>query len=150
MREIFERFTDGASTRTVAKELNDRNVPSPGSSWDRSIRRASGWMGSGVRVILLNPRYKGEVIWNQSEWRKDPDTGKRLRIKRPKSEWITHLDESLRIVSDEQWGLAQKRMRPDSKPARCGGKPKYLLSGLLKCDICGAHYIGVNGAMYGC
>jgi site-specific DNA recombinase len=90
------------------------------------------------------------VIWNQSEWRKDPDTGKRLRIKRPQSEWITHLDESLRIVSDAQWNQAQKRLRPEAKP-RCGGKPKYLLSGLLTCDKCGGlTNVGVNGAMYGC
>jgi site-specific DNA recombinase len=151
VREIFERFADGASTRTIAKELNERQVPSPGSSWDRTLRRASGWMGSGIRVILLNPRYKGQVIWNQSEWRKDPDMGKRQRIIRPRSEWITHLDESLRIVPNALWDRAQRRMKPELAEAhRSGGKPKYLLSGLLKCDSCGAHYIGVNGAMYGC
>jgi site-specific DNA recombinase len=149
VQEIFARFVAGASTRTIAKELNQSQVPSPGSSWDRTMRRASGWMGSGVRVILLNPRYKGEVIWNQSEWRKDPDSGKRQRIMRPQSEWIMHIDESLRIVSDDLWNKAQKRMRPDPNQ-RSGGKPKYLLSGLLTCDVCGAHYIGINGAMYGC
>jgi site-specific DNA recombinase len=150
VRGIFERFVEGASTRTIAKELNERNTPSPGSSWDRMTRRASGWMGSGVRVIVLNPRYKGEIVWNQSEWRKDPDTGKRLRIMRPRSEWITHIDESLRIVSDDLWNRAQRRMRRQEKPVPSGGKPKYLLSGILKCDVCGAHYIGINGAMYGC
>src|SRR5258708_4972456 len=82
VREIFERFADGASTRSIAQELNSRGVPSPGSSWERTKRRAAGWMGSGVRVITRNPRYAGRIIWNQSEWRKDPDTGKRLRVMR--------------------------------------------------------------------
>jgi len=150
-REIFERFAAGASTRSIAADLNQRNISSPGASWDRSIRRASGWMGSGIRVIALNPRYKGEVIWNQSEWRKDPDSGKRQRIVRPRSEWIIHIDESLRIVSNGLWDRAQQRMRPDLAEAhRSGGKPKYLLSGILKCDVCGSHYVGISKAMYGC
>jgi DNA invertase Pin-like site-specific DNA recombinase len=150
VREIFERLADGASTRTIAAELNQRGVSSPGASWDRSIRRASGWMGSGVRVIVLNPRYRGEIVWNQSEWRKDPDSGRRSRIMRPRSEWITHTDESLRIVSDDLWNRAQHRMRPAEHPARSGGKPKYLLSGLLKCDLCGASFVGISKSMYGC
>jgi len=69
-------------------------------------------MGSGVRVILNNERYRGVVQGNTSEWRKDPDTGKRRRVMRPHSEWITHVDESLRIVSDDLWERAQRRSRP--------------------------------------
>lgn len=105
-------FQDGASCRTIAAELNARRIPSPGSTWSRTVRRASGWMGSGVRVILNNERYRGVVQGNTSEWRKDPDTGKRRRVMRPHSEWITHVDESLRIVSDDLWERAQRRSRP--------------------------------------
>lgn len=148
--EIFERFADGASTRSIAKELNDRGVPSPGSSWDRVTRRASGWMGSGIRVMVRNERYRGVVHWNTSEWRKDCDSGKRTRVMRERSEWITHTDESLRIVSDDLWDRAQLRMRGPQTAVRSGFKPKYLLSGILRCDVCHAHYIGVNGREYGC
>jgi site-specific DNA recombinase len=156
VREIFGRFADGASTRTIAAELNGRHILSPGSSWKRETRRASGWMGSGVRAILLNERYRGVVHWNVSEWRKDPDTGKRQRIVRPRSEWISHTDEALRIISDDLYERAQRRFRgPTGKPARSGGGgkgrgPRYLLSGLLRCGECGAYYIGVNGREYGC
>lgn len=48
------RLADGAWCKTIAAELNRRGVPSPGSSWKRVTRRAKGWMGSGVRVILRN------------------------------------------------------------------------------------------------
>lgn len=156
VREIFGRFADGATTRAIAAELNGRRIPSPGSSWKRTERRATGWMGSGVRAILLNERYRGVVHWNVSEWRKDPDTGKRLRVMRPPSEWISHSDESLRIVSDELYERAQRRFRDSTgKSVRSGGGgkgrgPKYLLSGLLRCAECGANYIGVNGREYGC
>jgi site-specific DNA recombinase len=116
------------------------------------VRRASGWMGSSVRVIVHNERYRGVVHWNTSEWRKDPDTGKRKRVMRPPSEWISHVDESLRIVSDELWDRAQRRTRPAQNDVRlkAGGKPKYLLSGLLRCDVCDSHYTITDATSYGC
>jgi site-specific DNA recombinase len=150
--EIFGRFADGESCKSIASEFNRRRIPSPGASWNRTERRAQGWMGSGVRVILRNERYRGVVHWNVSEWRKDPDTGKRQRIMRPRGEWITHVDESLRIVSDELWARAQKRMDPatDDMRLKAGGKPKYLLSGLLRCAVCGANYTIRDSRSYGC
>jgi len=130
VREIFARFGDGASCKAIARELNGRRIPSPGASWNRTERRTSGWMGSGVRVILRNEQYCGVVRWNVCEWRKDPDTGKRQRVERPRSEWITRTDESLRIVSDELWQRAQRRMdsAKDDVRLKSGGRPKYLLS----------------------
>jgi site-specific DNA recombinase len=165
--EIFGKFADGASCRTIAAELNGRGIASPGSCWNRTERRADGWMGSGVRVILRNERYRGVVHWNVSEWKKDPDTGKRTRVMRPRSEWITHTDDSLRIVSDDLWARAQQRIKPapgDDK-LRPGGwserrdpatgkviavSKKYLLSGLLRCGVCGAHYTIRDSRDYGC
>ena len=61
VREIFGRFADGASCRTIAAEMNGRRIPSPGSAWKRTERRATGWMGSGIRVMLRNERYRGVV-----------------------------------------------------------------------------------------
>jgi site-specific DNA recombinase len=155
--EIFGRFADGQSTLTISKDLNARRIPSPGSSWNRETRRADGWMASGVRVIVRNERYRGIVHWNTSEWRKDPDTGKRLRVMRPRSEWITHTDEGLRIVSDALFERAQRRMQSPGgggqvQTLRGGGRyaKKFLLSGLLRCDSCGAHYVMANGREYGC
>jgi site-specific DNA recombinase len=36
------------------------------------------------------------------------------------------------------------------KQPHTGGKPKYLLSGLLRCSVCGACYVGANQREYGC
>lgn len=71
---------------------------------------------------------------------------------RPRSQWITYEDERLRAVSDELFARAQSRLRPidGRREMKNGGKPKYLLSGLLRCATCGARYIGVNGTEYGC
>ncbi|MDB6013121.1 MAG: pinR [Gammaproteobacteria bacterium] len=153
VREIFTRFADGMSCRSIAAELNRRHVASPGSSWNRTTRRAKGWMGSGVRVIVRNERYVGTVHWNVSEWRKDPDTGKRQRVMRPKSEWITHIDDALRIVSPEQWARAQARIETTTANGNWAapkGRAKFLLSGLLRCASCGAHFVMANGSEYSC
>ena len=103
-------------------------------------------------MILRNERYRGVVCWNASEWIKDPDTGRRKRINRPREEWITHVDESLRIISDYLWDRAWRRVRPanDDQRLQAVGKLKYLLSGLLRCSVCDAHYTITNATSYAC
>lgn len=151
VREVFEQFSQGESCRTIAARLNARGVPSPGSTWARRERRCSGWMGSAIRAMLRNERYKGTVHWNVSEWVKDPDSGKRLRRSRPRSEWITHQVEALRIVDNELFRRAQRRTRlGDDGRMRSGGRPRYLFSGLLTCAECGAHYTIASKHSYAC
>lgn len=153
VREIFKRYIDGASCTTIAVDLNMRNVPSPGSSWKRKARRASGWMNSAVRVILFNPLYTGRVRWNATQYVRNPDTGGFQRRRRPKADWHVFQDESLRIISDEQFEQAQNRTRHRANPdqrLKSGYKPKYLLSGLLVCDQCGSHYVLGDARAYAC
>lgn len=151
--EIFGRFADGVSCRAIAAELNSRRIPSPGSTWKRTERRGAGWMGSAIRALLRNDRYVGRIVWNRSEWVKDCDSGKRIRRERPESEWIAHQDEALRIVPDDLWQRAQQRIKVTAVDGHWGttrGKPKYLLSGLLRCEVCGAHYVICNQREYSC
>ncbi len=153
IREIFARYVDGASCRKIARELNAKGITSPGSTWKRTVRRRRGWMGSGIRAIINNERFTGHIIWNRSTWIKDPDSGKRLRRERPRSEWHEYHDESLRIISDELFDQAQRRTKDRSNTnqrLKAGGKPRYLLSGLLKCGSCGANYILTSKATYEC
>lgn len=164
VREIFERHANGASCITIAEELNNRGVPSPGSTWKRETRRWGGWLESAVRVIVLNERYRGVVHWNVCEWRKDPDTGKRTRVERPRSERITHRDQKMRIVSEELWQhVAQRREHREraigervkrgierSSSRHTGGAPHYLFSTLLQCGQCGANYVMVDKNFYAC
>ena len=153
VRRIFSRYIEGASYRAIASELNKDGVASPGSNWKRVTRRKHGWMGSGIRAIVLNVRYTGLIRWNTSEWVKDPDTGKRMRRERPRSEWLEYRDESLRIISNATFERAQQRGRDRSNPderLKCGGRPKYLLSGLLKCKECGSNYVLTSTTAYQC
>jgi site-specific DNA recombinase len=152
VREIFRRSGEGESTHSIAAELNARRVPSPGSTWARKERRCVGWAGSAVRVILRNPRYIGRIVWNASTWIKDPDTGRRRRTMRPASERIEHTDEALRIITDEEWERVQRRgtVHQPSAKTHTAGKPKYLLSGLLRCGNCGGSFILSSKDGYSC
>ncbi len=152
-QEIFARYADGASCLAIARELNSRGVPSPGSTWKRKARRCKGWMGSAVRVILRNPLYCGPMRWNASQFVRDPDTGKHKRRRRPRAEWVEHQDESLRIISDVLFEQAQARTRVatnSDKRLKSGGRSKYLLSGLLICSVCTAHYVIADARSYAC
>jgi site-specific DNA recombinase len=153
VKEIFERYVDGASCKVIAAELNTRGVPSPGSNWKRKVRRATGWMSSAVRVIVLNPLYTGRVRWNVSQFVRDPDSGSYKRRRRPEGDWHEFQDESLRLISDAQFKQAENRTRNRKNPdkrLKSGYKPKYLLSGLLVCDQCGSHYILGDARAYAC
>lgn len=100
-----------------------------------------------------NPLYTGYVRWNVSEFVRDPDSGKYKRRRRSETEWVSHHDESLRIVSDEVFQSVQMRMRQlanNDKRLKSGGKAKYLLSGLMYCEACGANYVMGDRDKYAC
>ena len=153
VREIFAKYVAGHSHRAIATELNARNVPSVGTTWKRKKHRASGWMGSAIRVITRNPLYIGQQRWNTTQFVRNPETEKYIRRKRPKSEWVVNQSEALRIVSDAVFAKAQARSNIRSSAdgrLKKGGKLRYLLSGLLKCHACGANYVLADVAKYAC
>lgn len=156
--EIFERFAAGESAKTIARELNERGIPSPGSYWNRE--RTNGWVhtticGAHTKAsgILRNPIYAGRVNWNKRKGKKVPGTSRRVQTRRPDDEWIEVCDESLRIVTDELFDRVQAQLEANRKRhGRDGrGRPnRYLLSGVLKCASCGASYVMANDRNYRC
>lgn len=151
--EIYTRFAKGLSYFAIARDLNERAVPSPGSSWKRRVRRCRGWVGSAIRVILRNPLYTGHVRWNVSQFVRDPDSGSYQRRRRSEAEWVHHHDEALRIVSDELFGKARARLQQSAARGsgiRTGRNVKFLLSGFLVCGSCGANYVMGDAHKYVC
>ena len=151
VRWIFEEFAQGGTYKGITRELNRRGIRSPRqSTWSVSAVYGSPAKGTG---ILNNELYRGVSIWNRSQWVKDPDTGKRTRIERPPAEWKRRDMPELRIVSDELWDSVKTRQkRPQAAGgSRTSGKAaKHLLSGILRCGVCGGPMIAVNAHSYGC
>ena len=73
VREIFEHYADGWSCQRIAADLNARAIKTGrGGTWSVSALYGSPAKGSGV---LNNELYIGRMVWNRSQWVKDPDTG---------------------------------------------------------------------------
>lgn len=151
------RFSPVAAVRT----LNEEGVAG-------QFKTAKGWSPATISRILDSEKYVGRWIWNRTESRRDPRTGKRRRFEKPESEWIAREDEGLRIVPSELWEAVRER-RKKVKRSWPGGKgkrgfsaeqgsrqdhfPTHLLSGTMKCGACGAALAQVSGkagGYYGC
>jgi site-specific DNA recombinase len=146
---IFDSFANGMSLKSIAKKLNADGVPPPRL---RKGKVCATWCPTAIRAILHNPLYTGKLVWNRSQFVKRPGTNKRVRRPRPESEWITTERPELGIVSEDLWQRVEQRLQLVKEVfGRAGAgmhkasSSTYLLTGLLKCDSCGANLIIVAG-----
>ena len=148
---IWREFAEGQSQNKIAHRLNDERIPWPSQDTKRGPGR-KGWSPSTVRTILMNEVYCGRVIWNRSQFLKDPDTGRRQRVARPPEQWDVREHPELRIVAPELEQAVRARLafvrgaygpraRQDGRWVPTGrapiAYPRYLLSGMLRCAECG-------------
>jgi hypothetical protein len=141
---VFHLYDDGLSMKRIAHLLNAEGVPSPsgGTRW-RAKRK--GWSLASVHHVLHNERYAGVIRWNTHEWIKDPKTGKRLRRRRPESEWVTKEAPELRIVPEALWKrvaakLAEHEARGHGARGLAVNQTERLFTGLLRCGTCGGAF----------
>jgi DNA invertase Pin-like site-specific DNA recombinase len=173
VRQIFADYAGGLSPRTIARALNQANVPgSRGGRWTASLI-----LGNAVREtgILRNRLYAGKLVWNRQHFIKDPTSGKRVARPNPPSAWIVEPVPALRIIEPILWTAVQQRLevsrrlivdeRRDKRAAGFAGmpgstvgsrlgatrRPAWLLSGLVRCGLCGGGMtvVGEHGRL-GC
>jgi len=157
IREIFAAYGDGASPRSIAKDLNIKGIAGPlGQSWGPSTINGNAARGTG---ILNNELYIGRLVWNRLKYMKNPETGRRQSRLNPRESWVVTDVPELQIVPQDLWDRAKGRQaemargtRPDCKqPVFWQVKrPRYLLSGLLKCGACGASYTKSGANRFAC
>ncbi len=158
---VFQAYAQGLSVIRIVRMLNTEAVPG-------RMRTSKGWSPATISRLLDNEKYIGRWAWNKHETRRDPRTGRRRKFPKPESDWITHEDESLRIVPQDLWEVVCSRRQqvrrswPGGKGRRGfsadqGGReqhfPTHLLSGTLVCGACGAAMAEVSGkagGYYGC
>ena len=80
----------------------------------RLCRGVGGLVDSpaAIRRVLDNEKYASRWIWNRTESRRDPRTGRRRRFEKPETQWAVHEDEQLRIIpkpSEEVDALRRSR-----------------------------------------
>jgi len=157
VRRIFREYRQGLSPRAIAKRLNRDRIPGPmGAPWDPSTINGNRKRGTG---ILNNEIYIGKLVWNRLRYVKDPVTGKRRSRLNPETDWIIKNIPALRVVAQELWEAVKTRQAATTRDTRpdAGRKdfweqqrPRYLLSGLMKCGHCGAGYTKYGRNRFGC
>ncbi len=154
--DIYEQYIAGSGLRTIVKGLNERRIPSP-----KAGKRGRGfWSVGAVWEMLRRERYRGTLIWGHRE--KAYRSGTKVRIVRAEEKRTFAERPDLRIVSEELWQAAQARIAKNQrqnigKRAPEGRPPKYMLSGLARCGVCGGSMKVLGGKdnkkpikVYGC
>jgi site-specific DNA recombinase len=154
VRRIFRDYAAGKSPKKIAMELNREKMPGPsGGAWGFSTLNGNAKRGNGV---LNNELYIGRLTWNRQRFIKDPDTGRRRARPNPPSEWIVHDVPELAIVDQALWDAVKARqaqvMRPRGETVRLDERrrPRFLLSGIVKCGCCGGGYSMISSELMGC
>lgn len=106
----------------IAKILNEEGIPSS---------TGKEWWNRTIKLILINPAYKGTTIWNRREG------SNKKRPEKDMEDWIIQENTHKAIIDSEMWNLVQDKIEKRTLPSRAQSSP-YLLSGLLKCPECGS------------
>ncbi len=155
---IFAKFVkEGWGLRRIAGWLNAKGVPPP---------RGRKWLHTSVRGILMNPAYKGALVYGRRSDGKHhwltiqktesgyapvierKDVPGRAFVHRSEEECIVVEDGHEAIVDKAVWAEAQEKLDEDKLGSKkfegSGTRSAYLLSGdgLMKCAHCGYRFQG--------
>ena len=122
VREVFDRSLRGNGLKEICRDLNERGITNRGRRWYRN----------GLHYLLTNEAYTGTAVWGRT--RKD---GKAPDPVRAEGAWEAIVPKE---VFDRVQAVLKERAPKRQRPARVGSK--FLLSGLLRCGICGKPYTG--------
>ena len=160
---IFSEYARGRSPEVIARDLNNEEIPGPnGRPWSNTTLRGQGGRGTG---LLNNALYNGELVWNRCSYIKDPRTGRRVARPNHQDRWERRQVPELRIVPEDLWATVKNRQsalraaydsnvapgsRRGNNPLNAMHRPRFLLSGLLRCGCCGGGYTIIAKDRFGC
>lgn len=147
VKDVFAWYLYGMdgvalSMNGIAKELNERGVPSPieykkqqGLNYRNPNHcfEKNLWSATTIRNILQNRMYTGCMV----QGRQRVISYKIHRQERmPEDEWYVVPGMHEAIISEELFEEVQKRLQKDTRAAP-GKKTVHLFAGYLKCADCG-------------
>ncbi len=169
VKRIFQMYTQqGKGYGAIAETLNLEGIATPrGPQWSHIY--SGKWTDTTIRAILVNPIYAGDMVWNRrtdgrfhriSAGRaidRDNIYGARL-VPNATQDWIVVRDAHPDIISRRLFEKARERREshPSSIQQRGAGPnhgktwhgkhSRFILSGLMKCALCGSRYQGLTRA----
>jgi len=143
VRWIFEQRLADYSITSIARQLNEQQVPCPsGADPARNPHRpGTAWRPTTVAAILANPRYTGRQVWNRQHHEyTDPIVDDVLGQSQARrwnalSDCVVSVDVAHpAIVSEEEFIAAQAVY---ANPGQSRPDRVYLLTRLIFCQDCG-------------
>jgi site-specific DNA recombinase len=130
VQRIFQEALAGKGLKTIARSLNADRIPS---------HTGKKWGATSIEKILHNEAYTGTLVWGKRKKVMGP-AGNRSVPQRVEGAWSVIVDKT--IFNQAQAMLAARA--PTVTHPREVGSP-YLLSGIMRCGICGAAMVGHGG-----
>lgn len=136
VRTIFNLSLQGYGSRSIAKELANRNI---------LTRTGKQFAEVTIRKIIRNPLYMGTVVMNKKHY----DFNTKKLISNPPEEWVYHENLVPAIVSKSTWEQANKLMDERSTIVKSNkfserrqglNLGKYDLSSKIICGMCNSTY----------
>ena len=142
--DIYRMKISGMSALKISETLNntgvlspieykrDRGLPHPKGGY--ADKEESKWSPTTVIRILNDETYTGTLIQGRQG-----TLNYKIKdlIDRPETEWKRTENAHEAIITKQDYDLAQKIMRLDTRTAP-GGDKVYIFSGVLICGCCGA------------
>lgn len=113
VKKVFQMAMDGMGAYNIAKELNAKNI----TKWGQKFTPRA------VENILLNQTYTGNIYW-----------GKEKRE-------LIHKNAHEAAISEKSWQALRERGQ-NRRREFYGKNPEYIFSGIMYCEVCGAHVVG--------
>lgn len=127
---IFNMVDSGEKYPAVASALNQRGY---------KTRLGRPFSSASIHEILKNPKYVGICIYNKRVAQSVANSSRKFK---DESEWIIKNDVYPPIVSRQVFDNVQKLLAERKVSGQAHPKEIYLLSGKIRCGVCGSAYCG--------
>jgi len=141
VKTIYSMYLLGKTTSEITAHLYHMNY---------KTRTGIKFHSKLICDILKNKVYTGKLIWNRRHYSKKEKTkggyGKGYRYLPGKvSDTVEAQGAHTPIITDEDFKKVQLRLANNRKPIRrIFNKYEHLLTGILRCGICGSSYLGMT------
>ena len=142
VRRIFSLYIQGFGKGTIAKMLNEEDIPCPsryknenGLGYKNQHCKGSPlWRYYSISSIIGNEVYIGNLVQNKSH-----SVSYKTKKKKPtgRSEWIRAEHTHEPVIDIKTWELAQTEARKRGRQESPAAAPVNIFSGKLVCGICG-------------
>ncbi|MBZ0271366.1 recombinase family protein [bacterium] len=129
VRKMFDLYLEHRSIRFITNYLNASGT---------KPRYAKYWSATSVSRTLGNPAYYGASTYNK---RKGTST---TSTPRPEKDWIVVEGALPAIVDKDTWTKVHEILTNKIGLHHRNKRSTYLLSGLIKCGLCGGSMAGYN------